>query len=238
MQNTISARARIIVGMLDLQVPKTSGYDDSLFYLTAIEQSKRCSGVVRNAAVLFAIGIDGQGVRSVLGVSATTSEADIHWRSFLESLVKRKLRGGVFLVADDLSGLKVNLQAVFTSVKWQRYQFHLSQNSVRHAPNEKVKKSFGDDLIKLHNTETLKQTKIALCILVDEYSKFTPKRVVWPEMNGLVTFTDFSILQNHGRNMKPSKLIERAVNQQIKRRTRKVRIFPDEASLLRLLTSN
>ena len=235
MQNTISARARIIVGMLDLQVPKTSGYGDTLFYLTAIERSKRYSGVVRNAAVLFAIGIDWQGVRSVLGVSAATSEADIHRRSFLESLVERKLRGGVFFVADDLSGLKFNLQAVFTSVKWQSCQFHLSQNSVRHAPNEKIKKSFGDDLIQLYNTENLKQTQIAL---VDKYYKFTPKRVVWLEMNVLVTFTDFSILQNLGRNMKPSKIIERAVNQQIKRRTRKVRIFPDEASLLRLVTSN
>ena len=238
MQNTISARARIIGRMLDLQVPKTSDYGDTLFYLTAIERSMRCSGVVRNATVLFAIGIDWQGARSVLGVSAATSEADIHWRSFLESLVERKLRGGVFFVADDLSGLKVNLQAVFTSVKWQRCQFHLSQNSVRHAPNEKIKKSFGDDLIKLCNTENLKQTQIALYTLVDKCSKFTPKRFVWLEMNVLVTFSDFSILLNHGRNMKPSKLIERAVNQQIKRRTRKIKIFPDEASLLRLVTSN
>ena len=211
MQNTISARARIIAGMLGLQVPKTSDFGDTLFYLTAMERSKRYSGVVRNAAV---------------------------WRSFLESFVERKLRGGVFFVADDLSGLKFNLQAVFTSVKWQSCQFHLSQNSVRHAPNEKIKKSFGDDLINLYNTENLKRTQIALYALVYKYSKFTPKRVVWLEMNVLVTLTDFSILQNLGRNMKPSKLNERAVNQQIKRRTRKVRIFPDEASLLRLVTSN
>ena len=238
MQNTIGARARIIVGMLDLQFPKTSDYGDTLLYLTAIERSKRCNGVVRNVAVLFAIGIDRQGARSVLGVSATTSEADIHWRSFLESLVERKLRGGLFFVADDLSGLKVNLQAVFTSVKWQRCQFHLSQNSVRQGPNEKIKKSIGDDLSKLYNTENLEQTQIALYTLVDKYLRITPKRFVWLEMNVPVAFTVFSILQNHGRNMKPSKLIERAVNQQIKRRTRKVRIFPDEASLLRLVTSN
>ena len=52
----------------------------------------RHSGVVRNVAVIFTIDIDWQGTLIVLGVSVAISEADIHWRSFLESLFERKLR--------------------------------------------------------------------------------------------------------------------------------------------------
>ena len=297
--------------MLDLQVPKTSDYDDTLFYLTTIECSKRCSqavliatagcyfradstrdvetivkhfgiestsssqvskttkmldeqievwrnrklgeysfivlyaryqgmrhsGVVRNVAVSFAIDIDWQGTLIVLGMSVAISETEIHWRSFLESLFERKLRSGVFFVFHDLACLKVTRQAIFTGAKWQCCQFRLSHNSVRHAPNEKIKMSIGDNLRQLYNTESLEQNQIALYTLVDKYSTIAPKRVVWLEMNVPVAYTVFSNPQNHGRNLKPSKLNERALNQHIKRRARKVRIFPHEASLLRRVTS-
>ena len=85
----------------------------------------RHSGVVRNVAVTFTIDIDWQGTPIVLGMSVAVSEADIHWRSFLESLFERKLRSGVFFVFDDLSCLKVTRQVVFSGAKWQCYQFHL-----------------------------------------------------------------------------------------------------------------
>ena len=297
--------------MLDLQVPKTADYGDTLFYLTTIECSKRCiqsvqiataecyfrggstrdvetivkhfgiespsfsqvskttkmldeqievwrnseleehsflvlyacyqrmrhSGVVRNATVIFTIDIDWQGTLIVLGVSVAISEAVIHWRSFLESLFEGKLRSGVFFVFDDLSCLKVTRQAVFTGAKWQCCRFHLSDNSVRHAPNEKIKMSISDDLRKLYNTENLEQNQIALYTLVDKYSTIALKCAIWLEKNVPVAYTIFSIPQNQGRNLKPSKLNERALNQHIKRRARKVMIFPHEASPLRRVTS-
>ena len=64
----------------------------SFLILYARYQRMRHSGVVRNFAVIFAINIDGQETLIVLGVSVVISEADIHWRSFLESLFERKLR--------------------------------------------------------------------------------------------------------------------------------------------------
>ena len=142
--------------------------------------------------------------------------------------------GAVKLLSCEISPTR---QAVFTGAKWQCCQFHLSHNSVRHAPSEKIKKSIGDDLRKLYNTENLEQNQIALYTLVDEYFKIAPKRVVWLEMNVPLAYTVFSIPQNQGRNLKPSKLNERALNQRIKRRDCKVRIFPHEASLLRRATS-
>ena len=105
--------------------------------LDARDEKMSLNGVIQDIAVLSAIGIDRQGRRSVLGVSVSYSEADIHWRTFLESLVERKLCGVEYIVTDDHAGLKMARKAVFTGAKWQRCQFHLSQNAVRHAPSEK-----------------------------------------------------------------------------------------------------
>ena len=69
--------------------------------LDARYEKMRHGGVVRDAAVLSAIGIGPDERRRVLGVSVALSEAEVHWRAFLESLVARGLRGVEFIVSDD-----------------------------------------------------------------------------------------------------------------------------------------
>ena len=87
-------------------------------------------GVVRDAAVLTAIGIGEDEWRHVLGVSVKLSEAEVHWRDFLQNLKNRGPCGTEFIVADDHAGLKVARRAVFGGLKCQRCQFHLAQNAV------------------------------------------------------------------------------------------------------------
>jgi putative transposase len=65
----------------------------------------RIDGVVRDAAIRSAIGIDEDGKRSVLGLSVALSEAEIHWRSFVDILVARGLLGVRFITSDDHAGL-------------------------------------------------------------------------------------------------------------------------------------
>jgi transposase-like protein len=75
----------------------------------------RINGVVRDAAILSAVGIDEDGKRRVLGLSVALSAAAIHWRSFLDSLVARRLRGVRFITSDDHAGLVAARKAVFPS---------------------------------------------------------------------------------------------------------------------------
>ena len=70
------------------------------------------------------------GKRSILGVSVSLSEAEIHWRAFLDGLIERGLHGVQLIISDDHQGLRRARQAVFTGVPWQRCQFHLQQNAV------------------------------------------------------------------------------------------------------------
>jgi transposase-like protein len=78
---------------------------------------------------LVAIGVTASGDRRVLGVSVALSEAEVHWRALLDSLIARGLRGVKFLASDDHAALKAARKAMFPGVPWQRCQFHLQRNA-------------------------------------------------------------------------------------------------------------
>ena len=93
--------------------------------LDARYERVREAGRLIDCAVLVAIGITADGKRRVLGVSVALSEAEVHWRTFLDSLIRRGLCGVKLIVSDDHAGLKAARRAILPSVPWQRCQFHL-----------------------------------------------------------------------------------------------------------------
>ena len=107
-------------------------------YLDAHYEKVRRQGSIQDVAVLKATGVNCWGKREVIGVSCRLSEAEVHWREFLQQLQKRGLEGVQLIVSDDHSGLRAARRAVFPSVPWQRCQFHLSQNAQRFTPVPKT----------------------------------------------------------------------------------------------------
>jgi putative transposase len=197
----------------------------------------REGGVARDAAVLSAIGIGPDERRRVLGVSCTVSEAEIHWRAFLESLLERGMRGVQFVVSDDHAGLRAARKAVFTGATWQRCQFHLAQNAIHHAPTLAIRKRIGAELRQVWNAPNLDAATENLRRLIESYRDKAAKLAAWLENNipeGLAVFT---LPEHHRRRLRTSNPIERAVQQEIKRRTQKVRVFPNEDSLERLVSA-
>jgi putative transposase len=100
--------------------------------LDARYEKVRTGGQVVDCAVLIALGVDETGKRRVLGVSVALSEAEVHWRAFLESLMARGLTGVKYIVSDDHAGLRAARCAVLPAVSWQRCQFHLQQNASKY----------------------------------------------------------------------------------------------------------
>jgi putative transposase len=205
--------------------------------LDARYEKVRVDGVVQDVAVLSAVGVDLSGARRVLGVSVAKSEAEVHWRAFLESLVERGLRGVRFVVSDNHAGLAKARRAVLGGATWQRCQFHLAQNAIHHCPTLAVRKRIGRELRAVWNASSLEFAQEQLKLLVETYRKSAPKLAKWLEENITEGLAVFSQPEAHRRRMRTSNGIERAVQQEIKRRTRKVRIFPNEASLLRLVSA-
>jgi transposase-like protein len=97
--------------------------------LDARYEKVRHGGSVVDCAVLLALGVREDGKRTLLGVSVSLSEAEVHWRAFLESLKKRGLEVTKALTSDDHAGLRAARRAVFPNLPWQRCQFHLQQNA-------------------------------------------------------------------------------------------------------------
>jgi transposase-like protein len=197
----------------------------------------REGGVVRDAAVLSAIGIGPDQRRRVLGVSCALSEAEVHWRAFLESLVARGLRGVSYIVSDDHPGLGAARKAVLGGATWQRCQFHLAQNAIHHAPNITIRKAIGKELRRVWNARDGKAAEAELRQLVAAYREPAPRLAAWLETAVPEGLAVFSLPERHHKRMRTSNPMERSIQQEIKRRTVKVRVFPNQASLERLVTA-
>ena len=200
-------------------------------------EKMRHGGIVRDVAVLSAIGIGPDERRRVLGISVALSEAEVHWRSFLDSLVTRGMRGVEFIVSDDHAGLRAARRAVLGAATWQRCQFHLAQNAIHHAPNTEIRKRIGGDLRAVWNACTLAKAETALAELVAGYRGGAPKLADWLEQNVPQGLAVLTLPEHHRRRLRTSNPIERCIQQELKRRTVKVRIFPSDEALLRLATA-
>jgi len=196
----------------------------------------RRDGVVLDAAVLVAIGIDEHGRRAVLGVSTALSEAEVHWREFLTTLQNRGLNGVLFIVSDDHKGLRAALKARFAGVPWQRCQFHLQQNAVAYVPKIALRGQVAAELREVLHAPTRAQADALLRTLVAKYHSGAPELADWLETNVPESLTVLSLPLEHRSRMRTSNAAER-LNQEIKRRTRVARVFPNTDSLLRLVSA-
>ena len=204
--------------------------------LDARYEKVRIDGKVIGCAVLTAIGILPSGKRSILGVSVSLSEAEVHWRDFLASLQQRGLCGVEFVVSDDHKGLKQALQARLTSVPWQRCQFHLMQNAMHYVPKLEQRREVAAELRSVFNAADRREAEERLAKLVTKYQKPAPKLSAWLEANVPEGLTVLSLPEEHRRRLRTTNGLER-LNKEIKRRTRVATLFPNEASLLRLVSA-
>jgi putative transposase len=232
----VSRAARMLDDELEAWRNRPLGEFKYLF-LDARYEKMRHGGVVRDAAVLSAIGVGADERRRVLGVSVALSEAELHWRDFLQGLHARGLRGVEYIVSDDHAGLHAARRAVFGAAKWQRCQFHLAQNAIHHAPTLEIRKRIGKQLRAVWNAQDLPAAEAALADLVAAYRGKADKLADWLEKNipeGLAVLT---LPEHHRKRMRTSNPMERAVQQELKRRTVKVRVFPSEDALERLVSA-
>jgi transposase-like protein len=119
--------------------------------LDARYEKVRHGGHVVSCALLYAVGIDLEGKRSVLGVSVSLSEAEVHWRALLKDLVERGLHGVRMITSDDHAGIKAALAATFSGVAWQRCQFHLQQNATAYVPRVDQRTDVARDIRSIFN---------------------------------------------------------------------------------------
>jgi len=205
-------------------------------FLDARYEHVRVDGQVHDAAVLIAAGVNLQGKRELLGVSVALSEQEVHWRSFLQSLVQRGLGGVRLITSDAHTGLQAARQAVFGSIPWQRCQFHLQRNAQAYVPRKSMQPEVADDLRTIFNAPDRATAEAWLKQTIRKYEQTASHLANWMERNIPQGLTVFDFPKTHQRRLRTTNLLER-LNQEIKRRTRVVGIFPNEAACLRLISA-
>jgi len=201
--------------------------------LDARYEKVREHSVIQSQAVLIAIGINWEGQRQVLAVDMANRESRSSWKDFLVKLKERGLSGVEFVVSDDHPGLKRAISEVLTEASWQRCYVHFLRNALDYLPR-KADDDCLQELRWLYDRRDAQEAQRDLAAWITKWAGKYPKLVDWVEGNIGETLAFYRLPRQHHKHLKSTNMLER-LNEEIKRRTRVVRIFPNTESCLRLI---
>ena len=213
--------------------PLTKAYP--FLIVDAIYVKARDAGRVKSKGLLVAIGVNEDGNREVLGFKAGDGESYEIWFSFFSELKEQGLHGVDLVVSDQHKGLVKAILEQFEGASWQRCQTHFSRNVLDKVP-KKTQREVKVWLKDLYNSPNLAEARIRKDALLDYLEKYAPKAVEILDVGFDDITAVFQLPEVCRRRLRTSNSIER-VNQELRRRERVIRIFPNEASIERLLGS-
>ena len=201
--------------------------------LDARYEKVREDGVIRSRAVQIAIGINWDGRREVLAVASASRESESSWRQFLLGLRERGLHGVELVVSDDHAGLRRAIQELLPEAAWQRCYVHFLRNALDYLPR-KADNDCLTELRWLYDRKSLEEARRDLAAWLRKWQGKYAKLCDWVEANIEETLTFYRLPRQHHKHLKSTNMLER-LNEEIKRRTQVVRVFPNETSCLRLI---
>ena len=196
------------------------------------ERIRTVEGVVPKA-VMIVIGISEDGYREILSIDIGNSENETDWGRIFKALKERGLDGVQYVVSDDHKGMVKALQRNFQGSVWQRCQVHFIRNFISKLSRRKAKLYLPllKDVFAATNRE---DAVIRKNRLIDKLENEKPDIARWIDEEIESCFSVYNIPESHHKRMRSTNMIER-LNQELKRRSRVIRIFPNDASCLRLL---
>ena len=184
-------------------------------------------------AFMIAYGTNQYGHREIIGFKIYDNESTRIWREFLQSLRKRGLTGVVMITSDAHEGLRHALSEVFPDVPWQRCQFHFSRN-ISERVSKKYQAGIRTELQEMFNAKSLTEARNRKDEILANYSDVAESAMTCLEEGFDSAMTVVELPVHLRRYYRTSNHIER-LNKELKRRSRVVGIFPNSASLLRLM---
>ena len=231
--STISSLVRRLDGQLAAFARRRLEEPYPYLILDARYERVREDGVIGSQAVLIALGIDWDGRRQVLAVELANRESRSSWKDFLVALKERGLDGVEFVVSDDHAGLRKALSEILPQAAQQRCYVHFLRNALDHMPRKR-----DDDCLQelrwLYDRRNLEEARSDLAAWLSRWQARYPKLTNWVEETIEETFAFYRLPLQHHKHLKSTNMLER-VNQEIKRRTHIVRVFPNGESCLRLV---
>lgn len=199
----------------------------------AIVVKIREEGRVRQCALLIACGIDEAGYRHVLGFALGDKESEASWSELFASLKSRGLTGVEFVISDDHSGLVKAVGNHFAGATWQRCQAHFIRNLSDACPKTEVEAFLSSAKQVLHAPD-LASARTRLRETCKAFEGRCSKAVALLE-SAFDEVTSVLVLpMKYHRLLRTTNSQER-LNEEIRRRDRVIRIYPNRASCERLL---
>jgi len=184
-------------------------------------------------AALIATGVSEEGQREILGLTLGDSENEASWDDMLRDLKSRGLGGVDLVVSDDHKGLKKAVQRHFQGVRWQRCQGHFLRNILGHAPASQ-RGPLALALGRLFRADTKEEARAIKNEIMVTFEKKAPKSMECLEEGFEESLTILSFPRKYRVRLRSTNSQER-LNEEVRRRERVIRIFPNEDSAIRLI---
>ncbi len=185
----------------------------------------RIDGRVVSQGVLLVSGLRGDdGRREILGVSVADTESEASYHELFRVLKARGLSGVRLVISDNHAGLRAAIVRQFQGAGWQRCQVHVTRNLLGQVAQAK-RADVATGLREVFAAPTITQAMTIARRLAEHLEE---------EMEDCLTCLSFPV--EHQPRIRTTNGMER-LNQELKRRTRVVRIFPNRAAWLRLVTA-
>lgn len=190
--------------------------------------------VVGKAAMLIS-GISAEGVREPLGVRIGDCESEVFWKETFDWLKRRGLHGVCFVVSDEHAGLVKALRRSFVGAIWQRCQVHFMRNILGYV-GRRLRDEMAEDLKPIFRAETAKQARELAQAFIEKWEAKAPKATASLEEGLEDALAVMALPAKYRRRLRTTNMQERLI-QELRRRERVIRIFPNEASALRLFAA-
>ena len=201
-------------------------------WLDATYLKSRENGQVVNRALVIAVGVNDSGRREVLGLAVGPAETEGFWTDFLRSLVKRGLSGVRLVISDAHEGLKKAV-AKTVSATWQRCRVHFMRNALAHVPrrqHQMVAAVIRTAFVQENQAEARNQWRETADKLRGRFPKLS--ELMDQAEEDVLAFMHFP--KEHWPQLASTNTLER-LNKELKRRSRVIGIFPNDAAIVRLL---
>jgi transposase-like protein len=190
---------------------------------------------IGSKAMMVAVAITNSRKREIVGFEIYDNESKETWKLFLESLKKRGINDPKLITSDAHDGIVYAVSKVFPNTPWQRCQTHFSRNILSHAPS-KYQKAIHAELTEMYNSTTIEEARKKRDSIVAEYSDVADKAMECLDNGFEDAMTVMALPEEFRKYLRTSNHLER-LNKELKRRSNVIGVFPNEASLSRIIGS-
>ena len=184
-------------------------------------------------AFLVALAITSDGSREIVGFDVFDAEDNYSWQTFFKDLKARGLDGVHMVISDAHKSILRAITKTYPDAAWQRCQVHFIRNILDETPT-RFKEGLKSELRRMFNASTIDEARSLRDGIISDYSPVTPKAVNVLDTGFEDAMTVMQLPERMRTKLRSSNWIER-LNREFKRRSDVIQIFPNAASILRLM---